>query len=503
MEYQQQLFEPDSSLLPQPITGETLYSWCVRFHRLSANTHPRLTSTQLFGNSAAGFRHDFPTHLHSLSMNTSQLFGSIENLIYDRTIISIFAQFLSSPVIATVIQKMQRGGYSRIKYHVGLRACSIATIAPLKACPSCMRDDVISFGIAWWHVEHQLPTVRICPKHDEYLLIATQEFHARGLNDWLLPTDIHRDCLHDVPYLSEPATSKLRNLCDWSIWLTKHHDRPFDNDLLRLTYHLRAKNLGWSTIDGTLRFEKLRLAFRDAYMCLENLPGFSFIRETSHDYGGFVGDLLLKSGLNKHPLKNVIMMEFLFGDPGLFIAEYERVLFASFGLNNKELWTELTDSRSHLKLLVTDAGYSAKAAAKQLCIPLSQAISFLRKEGIEYKRQHRILDQQKEDELIKLLSDGEERDAIASKLGIIKSFIINYLSKYPDLRNIWRSALQQRLVENHRSKFLQFLNDNPGLPIKSMRLDLSSSFQWLQFNDKDWLKQNLPEIWQMRGKKQS
>lgn len=446
MDFQQQLFNPDNSFFPHPITGETLYSWCVRFHRLSTNIHPRLTSTQLFGNSAAGFRHDFPTHLLSLSKNTNQLFGSIENLIYGRTCFPIFAPFLSPPVIAAVIQEMQKGGYSRIKYHLGLRACSIATTAPLKACLSCMRDDTIAFGIAWWHVEHQLPTVRICPKHNEYLFVATQEFHSKGLNEWLLPSDMRPDSFHDFPNLSEPAITKLRNLCNWSQWLIKHHDRPFDNNLLRLTYHLRAKTLGWSSIDGTLNFHKLRLAFRDAYICLENLPGFSFIRETAQDNGGFLGAILLKSGVNKHPLRHVIMMEFLFGTTDVFIAEYDRVLFASFGLNKKELWTKLIDSRNHLKQLVTDAGYSAKAAAKQLEIPLSQAISFLRKEGVEYKRHYRVLDQQQKDDLINLLKAGEERDAIVSKLGVTKSFIDTYIAKYPELRNIWRSALQQKLI---------------------------------------------------------
>jgi hypothetical protein len=500
MNFQDQLFDSGNLFLPNPINGETLYNWCVRFHRLSTNTNPRLTSRQLFNDSAAGFRHDFPTHIYSLSENTNQLFGSVENLIYDKTIFPIFAPFLTTPAIEAVIQDMQKGGYSRVKNYLGLRSACISTVAPLKACPNCMRDDKISSGMAWWHVDHQLPTVRICPKHGDYLLMATQEFHSRGLNDWYFPPDLPPSSWHDLPDLDEPAITRLRSLCDWSLRLVKYYDRPFDHELLRLTYHLRAKSLGWTTIDGTLKFAQVRLAFRDVYKCLENFPGFSFIRETVHDHGGFIGAILLKIGVNKHPLRHVIMMEFLFGDPDIFIAEYERVLSASTTLDKKSLWTELTDSRSPLKLLVANAGYSANAAARQLDIPLSQAISFLRKEGIEYKQRHRIIDQQKEEDLIELLMAGEECNGIVSRLAIKKSFIFAYLAKNPELRKLRRNALQKRLVEDHRANFLQFLADNSGLSIQKMRTLPESGFQWLKLNDKTWLKQNLPGIWQMPSK---
>lgn len=500
MDSQQRLFESGNSFLPQPITGETLYSWCVRFHRLSTNTNARLTSKQLFNDPAAGFRHDFPTHIYSLSANTNQILGPAENLIYDRTAFNIFAPFLTLSVINAAVHDMKKGSYSRVINHLGLRSSSIATTVPLKACARCMQDDTISSGMAWWHVEHQLPTVRICPKHGDYLLMVTQKFHSRGLNDWFFPTDLPSDSWHDSPSLNEKAITRLRSLSGWSLRLIKYCDGPFDHELLRLTYHLRAKYLGWTTIDGTLKFDQIRLAFRDTYKCLEDLPGFSFIRETIHVHGGFIGAILLKVGTNKHLLRHVIMMEFLFDAPDIFIAEYERVRSTSTTSDKKSLWIELTDSRNTLKLLVANAGYSANAAARQLGIPLSQAISFLRKEGIEYKRRHRTLDQQKEAELIKLLTAGEERDEIASNLEIRRSFIIDYLARHPELRNRWRNARQTRLVENHRSKFIQFLADNPGLPSKNIRLDLSSGFQWLKLNDKNWLELNLPGIWQIPSK---
>ena len=502
MNAQLSLFDPEISFLSLPFAGETLYSWCARFHRLSTNTNAKLTSQQLFKDSLAGFRHDFPTHLDNFFNITNPLFGSVERLVYDRTTFAIFAPFLTPAINQTVIQEMQHGGYSQIKNYLGLRASSIATVAPLKACPSCMREDSASSGMAWWHFEHQLPTIRLCPRHGDYLLMPTQEFHSRALDNWFLPMDLHSKNWYIAPALNEPCTDRLRNLCKWSQWVVNFHGNPFNHELLRLTYHLRAKAMGLSSIDGTMNFNKFRSAFREAYACLEILPGFSFIKETAYEHGGFLSDILFKRGLYKHPLRHVFMLEFLFRDPDIFLAEYEHVLSASIELSWQELWAELIDSRNPLKLLVTDAGYSANAAARQLNIPLSQAISFLKKEGIEYKRNKKMLDANIEKLLINLLKAGKDRDEIASTLGLRGSFIITYVDKNPELHEAWKKALHERTTESMRSEFLKFLTDNPGLPIKTMKQEMGSSFQWLQRNDKNWLKQNLPGIWQQSDKLQ-
>jgi hypothetical protein len=175
MSFQYQLFDLDYSFLPQPFESETLYSWSARFHRLSTNSKSNLTSKQLFKHLSAGFRHDFPTHLNTFSEVTNQIFGAVDNLIYERTIFSIFSPFLPEKVVESIISEMREGGYSRIKNYLGLRASSISTIAPLKACPTCMRNNSdASSAVAWWHIEHQFPTVRLCPTHGDQLLIASE-----------------------------------------------------------------------------------------------------------------------------------------------------------------------------------------------------------------------------------------------------------------------------------------------------------------------------------------
>ncbi len=492
-----QLFDLDNAYLPPPLPRETSYSWCARFHRLNTSATARATGRLLFDSSVAGFRHDFPTHLDILSETTSYHLGSIEDIVYGRTPFAIFATFLPAQSTGAIIDGMRNSGHSRIKYHLGALPSRAGVTAPLKACPSCMHADKISSGVAWWHVEHQWPAVMTCREHGAPLLVATQEFHSRCLKDWFLPTDLKPANWWKPNTLDEKTVARLRTISEWGLRLAERYNHPFDSELLRLAYHLRCKSIGWTSMDGSLKFNEIRVALRDAYSCLEDLPGFTFIRDTCHEHGGFVGSLLRQFVGNKYPLKHVIMMEFLFGSPDTFFAEYERVFSASSKLDKSELWAELTESRNQLKLLVGEAGYSVNSASKRLGLPVGQALRFLRQEGVEYKRRPRVLNLQSESILRQLLESGESQEMIAWMLKIKKSFIRAYLKEHAELRNVWKNAYQNQLLGKYRAHLLQLLSERPGLTMKQMKKIPGNGIQWLLRHDKDWLKGNLPCLWRI------
>ena len=492
------LFPSDDSYLPAPFAGETIYSWCAKFHRINSNPSARLTSRRLFGNSTAGFRHDFPNYLDRFSENTGRLLGSTDEIIYGRTALAIFAAFLPAGTTRMIVHEMCVGGHSKTKHDLGMLTSRTGVIAPLKACPACIDEDVISSrtGIAWWHVEHQWPSVRLCPKHGEYLLMAGEEFHGRLLQDWYLPGDLEVSDWRAIPMLENDTRNRLARLTDWSLFLAQYCRNPFDGELLRLVYHLRSKSHGWTAMDGTLKFSKMKSVFREKYGCLEELPGMSFIADTSCEHGGFIGSLLRQFAGNKHPLKHVLMLDFLFEDTESFIAEYQRVHQASRCGEIAEIWEELTDSRNRLKFLVSDAGFSINSAARQLGIPIGQAVRFLKKEGVEYNRRPRVLDPEKETELQSLLKSGEEREVISTKLGIKKTFIKDYLRQHGELRKIWQEAHHKRLLEQYRAHYLELLKNHQGLTLKQMRQIPGNGIQWLLRHDKEWLAGRLASLWE-------
>lgn len=395
--------------------------------------------------------------------------GSIEEIVYGRTAFAHFAPFLPTGITGTILQEMSGQGRSKTKHHLGALTSRTGTIAPLKACPACIEYDLATSRISWWHIEHQWPSVRVCPEHGDYLLMASDEFHARLLKEWFLPHEMNPGSWYASPRLNESMFGKLRSIAGWSMFLAQYSKTPFGCELLRLVYHLRAKSLGWTAMDGTLKFNDVKAAFKEGYACLEALPGMTFISDTSAEHGGFIGSLLRQFAGNKHPLKHVLMLDFLFENPESFIAEYRRVQDASKYGGTAEIWAELTDSRSHLKFLVSEAGYSINSAAKQLGIPTAQAVRYLRKEGVEYNRRPRVLDAERENELQALLKIGEERDVISTKLGIKKTFIKDYLCLHEDLREIWQKVHHERLMVQYRAHYLELLKNHRGLTLKQMK----------------------------------
>ena len=341
-------------------------------------------------------------------------------------------------------------------------------------------------------VHHQRKRCSPSPESADFLLMPTQELHSRTLKEWFLPSDVkwHTDT---VP--SERVLIKLHKLNEWSSYLVTRSKNPFDSDLLRLTYHIRAKAMGWTTMDGSLKFSQIRAAFRESYSCLEELRGFEFIGETRQDHGGFLGSLLRQFDGNRHPLKHALMMDFLFGEPEHFNSEYQRIFSISIWLDRKDLWGELTEERNQLKLMVAELGYSINAAANQLGLPVGQVVRYLKLEGVEYKRRPRVLNPEKESALRQLLGSGEEREHIASTLGIRKTFIKDYLAQDSNLRDTWKKANLAKQTEKYRQHLMRLLSEHPNVSIKRLKQIPGNGIQWLARNDRQWLENNLPSLW--------
>lgn len=492
-----QFFEDDQSYLCKPFEAESLYSCCARTHRLNAHITACRTSHLLFNDSIAGLRHDFPINLEIFCNHTNHLFGTIEEIIYERTAFGIFAPFLRSNTIESIVHNMRIGGPNQVKYHLGILPSRVGTAVPLKACPNCIKLDISVAGVAWWHIEHQWPTNAICPKHGDYLLVANQTFHSKTLKDWYLPSELSSSDWYPS-VVNDEIQMKLSMLSRWSNPIVHYRYKPFDGELLRLTYHLRAKALGWTAMDGSLKFKQIKSSFLDAHKLLEELPGFTFIKEISEVHGGFLNMLFHQFKGNKHPLKHTLLLNFLFNNPEQFITEYERVQFLSKSLSREELWSELTSERNKLQLLVTESGYSASAAAKALTLPVGPAIRFLRTEGVEYGRCPRVLYPQKEVQLKKLLRSGEERESISSLLNIKKSYIKDYLAQHPKLRDQWIAAHHKRTIKKYRENFLSLLMKHPDLTVKLLKLFKGNGIQWLCRHDRIWIEQQLPSLWRTK-----
>lgn len=485
---------PDLAL-PFAFPGETLFSWCARFHRLAGNATGCQTSLQLFGHPTAGLRPDFPTHLDRFHETSHSFLGPLPDLVRERTLFGFHVPFLKKETASAVLQGMRSGESFSVRGPLGLSKSNLGIAASLKACRECIQDDREKYPAAWWRIEHQWPSVRVCQQHRQLLLVTNEKVNTRTLNDWLLPGDMAPNLWQVTPVLDGEQLNRLLRISDWTEALVRQNDTKLERAFLRHTYLLQAKKRGWMAMDGSLRLQVLRDAFLKAHECLQVLPGLAFLGAVTGVNCGFLGLLLRDYPGTRHPAKHIFLMAFLFSDTEEFLTQYHEVEKISASDGAEGLGKLLTNTQSRLREMVVVDGKSVNSASLELGISTSQAIKHLRKGGVPYQRRPRVLTPETKKELNKLLEAGAERHQIAKTLGIRQAFIKDYLAQHADLRAAWEMSHKSKRTAGYREHFLTTLRDNPGVSIKRIRRIPGNGFEWLYRNDCDWLITQLPAIW--------
>jgi hypothetical protein len=405
-----------------------------------------------------------------------------------------FRPFFTENKYQKLITAMKSNQPGAIKAELGLSRSGITSSSIFKACPECMEDEFRRLGYPYWHAEHQWPSVAICGHH--HVLLWWFEPISSGKPGRLFyqPREIDSS-VWIRPTASSEAMRSIVGLLQWSKQLVSDNELHLDEELLRWSYLLRAKQRSWIAFDGTLRLQKLKDAFDTAYREVSTLPGFSIAAETDGPNSGFLGGMFRKVVGHRHPLKHLLLLNFLFDGPEEFQKAYADHLAVKTEAGIAALLKNLTDSRSKLEGWIRTQTMSVNKAAQELGVPTGQATKYLDKVGINREKRPRIVGTEKEARLRKLLSDGVERGEIAEELSIRPSLIKDYLAAHPELASEWKTKYLTKHRARYREHFLKVLSDHPGLPIKTIRRIPGNGFQWLYINDLEWLRSMLPAIW--------
>lgn len=145
------------------LQGETVFSLVSRQHALSVHAKPADTCLHWFGHSRTGSAHDLPARLATFTARTKGRFGSTSSVIYKHTLLPYYLPFRSAQDSANAVAAMSGESIGSLKAQLGILATRFGAAHPLKACKCCIEQDEANHHVAYWHVEHQLPGVWICP----------------------------------------------------------------------------------------------------------------------------------------------------------------------------------------------------------------------------------------------------------------------------------------------------------------------------------------------------
>lgn len=490
------LFPSAYDCLPQPFEGETLYSWCARYHRLNGGNNPRATSRRLFGHPKAGLRPELPFHLGKFQHNTKHYLGHLYDVLVQRTVLGFYRPFLSPRGIAEIYLHLTNGNSVAARALLGLSKDGLASRSLLRFCPECAKEQFAAHAVSWWRTEHLWPSIVICQKHGGLLTQTKDELLNRTSADFHLVHELDTSWLRPSALASTDQLQLLAGIAAWTTTLVSQNEHQLNETALRITYLLQAKNRGWLALDGSLRLKALQDSFLSQCANLETIPAFNFVKGADGANGGFLGSLFRQHPGRRHPSKHIVLMNFLFNEPNEFFSTYTKVekTLSDEGIQSAQRL--VTDSSRKLINLIEQAGHSVSSAAGALDIPAEEALAHLsrRNEVVRARRPH-IVGTPRENQLREMLREGLARTEIAESLSLRPAFIKDYLARHPELKAQWEAAFTAKETARHRAQLLSTLNTHPGLPIKAIRRLPKNGFQWLYNNDPEWLRGILPAIW--------
>lgn len=478
-------------VFPRFQPDETLYSWVVRFHRLNCETDPHRTSRLLFEHPRAGLKRDIPFNLSRFAANTNRTIEETTLLLKTRSVFGFHAQFLSIPHEKVILECLLGDRNSKARGLLGLTRSGLEVVSPLRWCPECVDEQTRCLGAAWWQLTHQIPSAFICESHVIPLRTSAEPFGRIAINNLYLPEKSARQ--ERQTELFPDSFKTLFGITHWGSTILGDSEQHMTDGDLRWCYLMQAKSRGWVAFDGSVRLHALRDAFLEKYKCILGYFGKDFFGDLEGVNGGFIGYSLRQATGRRHPLKHILLQNFLFDN----YAEFQRA-FGETQTILKEEGTraceqKLRDNQRQLMCLVFNE-VSVQKAAMALDTSTTSAIRFLDKNCINRERRPHIIGTDKEKRLCLLLAQGRPRKEIAEAVGVRRTFIKNYLSLHPEQRNQWDSEKRQKDTRTHRQHFLKALRDHPELPIKTIRRLPQNGFQWLYNNDLEWLRSILPGL---------
>lgn len=441
---QRSVIEP----LPQLdwLPDETLFSLCSRQHLVMGNLDHATTSTALLGLSEKFIKHDIPCGIAALEQTGFNYWGSAESILLHHTIFSVFVPFQNKTKIEDAIITIKGDRIDSLKYRLGLVSSGFGAEHPLKACPYCMREDVYAHGIAYWHLTHQYPGVLICPRHQAWLMVSTKSRRWSGRFEWSLPT---KDCL-----IQQASSQKL--------WL-----RPaflnLANNVIDLAVIGRVMSLESCAVAATYRTAVLQggrsASLLDRIEPLRRFHLFESLPEDEKSTESFMSQLIRPPRRSIHPLKHLLLIDWLFDDLRSFLKAYDAEV---------------------ARLVQRVASTTSRKPDKQ--VSLSNAAAPTK----NTPRPKRLKGELKE-VLLSKLGKGIPKQKLCEELEISISTINRLLRANPVTNALAIEARNSLELAEHRAQWRYLHNLHPELGVQALRNIIPSIYAWLYRNDKAWL----------------
>ena len=484
------------------LPGETLFSLVARHHHFRGNTLAAHTCEQFFGHPRAGSQHDLPSRLSHFVSRTGECFGKVDEIAKEHTLLAYYAAFLSATELADVTASMAGDSVAHLKLRLGILTSRFRANHPLKACEVCIAADRADFGWAYWHLEHQYPGMWVCQRHGQ--LLKESILKATGVErfQWHLPAkENFRAWPAGMSAATQGEQSAIKSLSKLVVELVSQaSSRSIDTYRLNEVYRAELDRRSWMTAGGSLRMPAITASYLEHVKHLRVLPEFEALPETPEEATTQLGRMLRPPRSGTHPLRHLVLINWLFGSAESFRKTYQAVLAPSetlspgLFLHEEQRAQDLkAPRRDQLVGLLTDQKLSMRMAAKTLGIDVGTAMAWAAQVGLAASRRPKKLMGERRHQAIAQLRKGADKDVVASSADVSVVTITKLLLSEVGLHAAWQQARHQKAQASARKNWEKFAHTHKGLGVKYLRSLDPATYAWLYRNDRAWLDQHKPD----------
>ena len=154
---------------PMPYPGEWWYSVLCRYFVRSGHQKQATVLHELYGSQVRTHGRLFPGgDIFCILERLPEEFLDLRKILLGHTLAPYYLRFYSPVKKSSVLNALLQGKSA------GLTNIEVKTPGGktgLKFCPKCFREDLGIYGEAYWHREHQIPLIPLCPKHGCRLIL--------------------------------------------------------------------------------------------------------------------------------------------------------------------------------------------------------------------------------------------------------------------------------------------------------------------------------------------
>lgn len=460
---------------PALFDDETLYSWVSRWVIETPKPYLGRILTELLGSRGKQVDSTFPSFIPELE-KISGINGN--KLLNEHSIVPFFRNFVCESNYQNVLSSIYTGETQDIHKHLSMTANRINGTSELRYCPKCCAWDIENKGVAYWHVNHQLPGVSACVKHALRLIP-----YAKQRRCLQLPP---HNLISSVLTIASPESLKLARMAED---LMNNDFYQLDGERLADIYRHKLLDIGLASQSLSINQKELRALLEGFWTPVMDDEAIEHIFELGKSRT-FPTSLFYHSESQHHPLKHLLMIAMLFDSLEELLA-FEQSVFDDKGKTKITKKCEVNNKEGKA-FSILKKGHSLREASRISGLSVGKVKQIAVVNNIEIDRREQCIFENERIRILNKLKRFEKTQSIAIDIGCSVGVIEQILSQNPEvvesrrLRRYWKKRYLRR------AKLLVAMRDKSLKTRSAIQKAARTHYTWLFRYDKQWLYRHLP-----------